>query len=135
MLRLLAEKVYMNAIILTAVWGIIMMFGGVFFKSKSTPFYWAIAGTVLILAANCYELVSQQPIFTIELKDMLHFNSFNLTFIAVVLFCTLLYFLLNGKDVEKVGSNVSEYFALLFFVLCGVCIAATFNTLLTLFLG
>jgi len=135
MLRLPAEKVYMNAIILTAVWGIIMMFGGVFFKSKSTPFYWAIAGTVLILAANCYELVSQQPIFTIELKDMLHFNSFNLTFIAVVLFCTLLYFLLNGKDVEKVGSNVSEYFALLFFVLCGVCIAATFNTLLTLFLG
>jgi NADH-quinone oxidoreductase subunit N len=135
MLRLLAEKVYMNAIILTAVWGIIMMFGGVFFKSKSTPLYWAIAGTILILAANCYELVNQQPFFTIEAKDMLHFNSFNLTFISVALFCTLLYFLLNGRDIQKVGSNVSEYFALLFFVLCGVSISATYNTLLTLFLG
>jgi NADH-quinone oxidoreductase subunit N len=135
MLRLPAEKVYMNSIILTAVWGIIMMFGGVFFKSKSTPLYWAIAGTILIQAANCYELVSQQPFFTIELKGMLHFNSFNLTFITVALLCTLLYFLLNGRDVQKVGANVSEYFALIFFVLCGVCISATFNTLLTLFLG
>ena len=125
----------MNAIILTAVWGIIMMFGGVFFKSKSTPLYWAIAGIIFILAANCYELFIQQPFFSIELKDMLHFNSFNLTFITVAMFCTLLYFLLNGRDVQKVGSNVSEYFALIFFVLCGVCISATFNTLLTLFLG
>ncbi len=125
----------MNAIILTAVWGIIMMFGGVFFKSKSKPLYWAIAGIIVILAANCYELFTQQPFFAIELKDMLHFNSFNLTFITVALFCTLLYFLLNGRDVQKVGNNVSEYFALIFFVLCGVCISATFNTLLTLFLG
>ena len=125
----------MNAIILTAVWGIIMMFGGVFFKSKNTPLYWAIAGIVLILAANCYELVNQQPFFAIELKDMLHFNSFNLTFITVALFCTLLFFLLSGRDIQDVGSNVSEYFALIFFVLCGVCISATFNTLLTLFLG
>ena len=125
----------MNAIILTAVWGIIMMFGGVFFKSKSTPLYWAIAGIILILAANCYELISQQPLFAVDVKNMLHFNSFNLTFITVALFCTLLYFLLNGRDIQKVGSNVSEYFALIFFVLCGVCMSATFNTLLTLFLG
>jgi NADH-quinone oxidoreductase subunit N len=125
----------MNAIILTAVWGIIMMFGGVFFKSKNTPLYWAVGGIVLILAANCYELFMQQPFFEINLKGMLHFNSFNLTFITVALFCTLLYFLLNGRDIQKVGANVSEYFALIFFVLCGVSIAATFNTLLTLFLG
>jgi NADH-quinone oxidoreductase subunit N len=132
----------MNAIILTAVWGIIMMFGGVFFKSKSTPLYWAVAGIILVLVANCYELVKPEffdaeymPLFPLEIKDMLHFNSFNLTFISVALFCTLIYFLLNGRDVEKVGSNVSEYFALIFFVLCGVCISATFNTLLTLFLG
>ena len=112
-----------------------MMFGGVFFKSKSTPLYWAIAGIILILAANCYELISQQPLFAVDVKNMLHFNSFNLTFITVALFCTLLYFLLNGRDIQKVGSNVSEYFALIFFVLCGVCMSATFNTLLTLFLG
>ena len=125
----------MNAIIITAIWGIVMMFGGVFFKRKSTPKYWAIAGLILASIANFIELKNQQSFFNIELKEMLVFNSFNLTFIAVVLFSTLLLFLLNGRDIEKVGANVSEYFALIFFVLCGVSIAATFNTLLTLFLG
>ena len=125
----------MNAIIFTAIWGIVMMFGGVFFKRKSTPKYWAIAGLVLVFLFNGYELLNGVPFFEIDVKNMLHFNSFNLTFIAVALFCTLLFFLLNGRDIEKVGENVSEYFALLFFVLCGVAIAASFNSLLTLFLG
>jgi len=125
----------MNAIILTAIWGIVMMFGGVFFKSKATPKYWAIIGLVLIIIANCYELLHGEPNFAVDVKYMISTNSFNLTFITVALSCTLLFFLLSGRDIEKVGENVSEYFALIFFVLCGVSMAATFNTLLTLFLG
>ncbi|HMG81628.1 MAG TPA: NADH-quinone oxidoreductase subunit N, partial [Ferruginibacter sp.] len=125
----------MNAIILTAIWGIVMMFGGVFNKSKSTPKYWAIFGLAIILIANCYELYSGDTFFHIEVKNMVHVNSFNLTFITVALGCTLLFFLLSGRDFEKVGSSVSEYFALIFFILCGVCLVATFNTLLILFIG
>ena len=125
----------MNAIIITAAWGIVMMFGGVFFKRKSTPKYWAIIGLILAIITNVCELIQQHPFIDFNIKDMLSVNSFNLTFITVVLLCTLLLFLLNGRDIEKVGNNVSEYFALIFFVLCGVTIAATFNTLLTLFLG
>ncbi len=112
-----------------------MMFGGVFFKSKSTPKYWAIAGLLLIIISNCMELQSGEPFFAVNVKYMMNFNSFNLTFITVALVSTLLYFLLSGSDIEQVGENVSEYFALLFFVLCGVCLSATFNTLLILFLG
>lgn len=111
------------------------MFGGVYFKNKSTPKYWAIAGLVLISIANYLELQSGDPFFAIDLKNMLSLDAFGLTFIAVALGCTLLFFLLSGRDIEKVGANVSEYFALIFFVLCGVCMAATFNTLLILFLG
>ncbi len=125
----------MNAIIFTAVWGIVMMFGGVFFKSKSTPKYWAIAGLILVFACNARELLSDKGSLDIDVHNQLHFNSFNLTFIAILLFCTLLFFLLNGRDIEKVGESVSEYFALIFFVLCGASIAATFNSLLTLFIG
>ncbi len=125
----------MNAIIVTAILGVIMMFGGVFFKSKSTPKFVAIAGILLVLILNCIELKSGESYFDINLRDMLAFNSFNLTFLSVIFGATLLYFLLNGRDIEKVGSNVSEYFALIFFVLCGVSISATYNTLLTLFLG
>jgi NADH-quinone oxidoreductase subunit N len=125
----------MNAIILTAVWGIIMMFGGVFFKSKSTPKYWAIIGIALIFLCNGFELYTETSFFQFDLHDQLHFNSYNLTFIGIALISTLFYFLLNGKAIEKVGESVSEYFALIFFVLCGVGMAATFNSLLTLFLG
>ena len=125
----------MNAIIITAIWGIIMMFGGVFFKSKATPKYWGIAGIALAIIANCIELQTGESFLAIDVKNMLVFNSFNLTFITVALSCTLLFFLLSGRDIEKVGANVSEYFALIFFVLCGVCLAATFNTLLMLFIG
>ena len=133
----------MNAVIITAIWGVVMMFGGVFFKSRTSPKYWAIAGLCLVVVANCMELKfgepfafrAGEPLFELDLKNMLTFNSFNLSFITVASACTLLFVLLSGRDVEKIGAHVAEYFALIFFVLCGVCLAATFNTLLILFLG
>ena len=124
----------MNAIILSAIWGVIMMFGGVFFKKASTPKYWAIAGLIIILLSNIVEFF-KHPFFNIDTKGMLHFDNFGLHFNTIAFFCTLIYFLLNGRDIEKVGKNVSEYFALIFFVLCGVAIASSFKTLLMLFLG
>jgi NADH-quinone oxidoreductase subunit N len=124
----------MSAIILSAIWGVVMMFGGVFFKKTSTPKYWAIAGLVIVLAANILEFFGH-TIFHIDTRGMFHFDNFGLHFNTVALFCTLLYFLLSGRDIEKVGRHVSEYFALIFFVLCGVAIASSFQTLLMLFLG
>jgi NADH-quinone oxidoreductase subunit N len=125
----------MNAIILTAIWGVMMMLSGAFIKNKATPKFLAIFGLAVILIANCMQLNSGMSFFVVDVKNMLHFNSFNLTFINVVFGCSLLYFLLNGRDIEKVGENVSEYFALIFFILCGVAIIATFNSLLMLFIG
>ncbi len=125
----------MNAIIFTAIWGVVMMLGGAFIKNKATPKYLAIGGLVLILISNCLELNSGVPLLAIDARNMLVINSFNLTFINVALGSTLLYFLLNGRDIEKVGEHVSEYFALIFFVLSGVAIISTFNTLLMLFIG
>jgi NADH-quinone oxidoreductase subunit N len=128
----------MNATILTAAWGIVLMLAGAFIKNKSIPKYIAIGGLLLIIAANARELYTVNEgeiLFAIDVKDMLHTTAFNLTFITVMLVCTLLFFLLNGRDIEKVGNHVAEYFALIFFVLCGVCIVATFNTLLMLFIG
>ena len=129
----------MNEIILTAIWGIVMMLAGAFIKNKSTPKYLAIGGLALIIIANVTELYTQQSYFVIDIKDMLNVYgnrpAYHLTFLTVVLVATLLFFMLNGRDFEKVGANVAEYFALIFFVLCGVGIVATFNTLLMLFIG
>ncbi len=125
----------MNAIVFSAVWGIVMMFSSVFIKSKTTPKYLAIAGAILLVLLNSWELYSGAPLFDIDSKDMILTNSFNLSFLAVVHIGTLLFFLLNARDIEKVGEHVGEYFALIFFVLCGIALACTYNTLLFLFLG
>ena len=124
----------MNAIILSALWGVVMMIGGVFFKKSTTPKYWAIAGIIILLAANILEFLGY-PFFNVDTKGMLRFDSFGLVFNSIAFICTLLLFLLNGKDFEKIGQHVSEYFCLVFFVLCGVSILSSFNTLLLLFLG
>ena len=124
----------MSAIIISAIWGVVMMFGGVFFKKASTPKYWAIAGLIIILAANIFEFAGR-PLFNIDTKGMLGFDNFGLHFNSIAFFCTLIYFLLSGRDVEKVGKHVSEYFSLIFFVLCGVAIASSYKSLLMLFLG
>ncbi|MEI2750767.1 MAG: NADH-quinone oxidoreductase subunit N [Ferruginibacter sp.] len=125
----------MNAIILSAFWGVFMMLSGVFVKSKSAPKILALVGVLLIFAANAAELVTHKALFNVPVHNMLKTDNFNLAFIAVALGATLVFFLLSGSDVEKVGPHVAEYFALIFFVLCGVALAATFNTLLMLFIG
>lgn len=125
----------MNTIILTAIWGVVMMLGGAFIKNKSLPRNLAIFGLSVILIFNCMEMNRGESFFNIDVRDMLHFNSFNLTFISIALGCTLLFLLLNGRDFEKIGEHVSEYFALLFFILSGIAIISTFNSLLLLFIG
>jgi len=125
----------MNAIIFTAIWGVGMMLGGAFIKNKSIPKYMAIFGLTIILVLNCVEMNMGMPLLDFNVKGMMDFKNFNLTFINVAFGCTLLYFFLNGRDIEKVGENVSEYFALIFFILCGVAIISTFNSLLMLFIG
>lgn len=125
----------MNAILFSAIWGVLMMFCGAFVKSKTVPKHIALVGILLLFAMNAIELNSGLPLFDIDKSDMLRTNSFNLSFLAIVIGATLIYFLLSGRDVEKVGEHVSEYFALMFFVLCGISLMATFNTLLVLFIG
>ena len=124
----------MNAILFSAVWGVVMMFGGLIMKKKSSPKWLAIVGVSVLLLLNWLEFLGIWAI-NIDTRDMLEFNGFGLVFNSVAFACTLVYFLLSGEDFEKVGEHVAEYFALVFFVLCGVAIVSSFKTLLMLFLG
>jgi len=54
---------------------------------------------------------------------------------TIALIATLVYFLLSGKDIVKAGDNYAEYFTLIFFILTGVILVSSFQSLLILFLG
>ena len=114
--------------------GVIMMFSGILSKRSSTIRYIAIAGLVILLVSNVLEL-SGNRFFDFDTRNMLSFDSFSLLFNAIAFGSTLVFVLLSGRDMEKVGVHVAEYYALIFFILCGVGVASSFNTLLMLFLG
>ncbi|HEY4206191.1 MAG TPA: NADH-quinone oxidoreductase subunit N [Puia sp.] len=124
----------MNAIIISALWGIVMMFSGIVTDKKSTVRITAIVGLILLLVVNWLDMTGVH-LFAVDTHKMLFFDTFGLLANCICFGSALLYFLLSGKDLEKVGVNVAEYFALIFFVLCGVALVTTFNTLLMLFIG
>src|SRR5260221_9327613 len=66
---------------------------------------------------------------------MIGFDMFCILFNSIIFGITFIYFLLSARDMEKVGVNYGEYFALIFFILCGVTLVTSFHTLLILFLG
>jgi NADH-quinone oxidoreductase subunit N len=124
----------MSSIILSALWGVVMMFSGIFMKKKSLAKYIALLGMLALLTVNFLEYYNVWHIYA-DIGQMLKFTSFSHIFNAIVFACTFLFFILNAAELEAIGPDVYEYYALIFFVLCGVGIAVSFNTLLMLFLG
>ena len=124
----------MNAIILSAFWGVVMMYTGVVTRNTRNHGVMAIIGIILLTIAAWLEFAGVQ-FFSINLSGMLSFAPYSLVFMMVMFVCTLLYFILSGPDMKDVGDQVSDYYALIFFVLTGVSIVAAFKTLLMLFIG
>jgi NADH-quinone oxidoreductase subunit N len=68
-------------------------------------------------------------------NDALRPDKYSAWFNTLMTACTLLYTALLGRDIRKVGSHVADYFALIFFTLCGLYLLSSYNTLLMLFIG
>jgi len=124
----------MNTIILSAIFGVVMMFNGIFINNYSAYKYIAVFLLLLLLVFNISESHGF-VLFNVNAKYFLHFEKFGLLFNSICIFSTLLYVLLSGKDIEKAGKNTAEIFALIFFVLCGISIVTSYTNLLMLFIG
>ena len=124
----------MNALILSALLGVVMMFSGIVLKQKSAIRAVAITGLVLLLVVNLMEFYGK-TFFHINTMGFMKFDRFALGFNTIIFFATLVFFSLSAKDMEKVGLNYAEYFALIFFILNGVVLSTSFNSMLILFLG
>ncbi len=124
----------MNALILLAVSGGIMMFSSFLLNNRNSIRVLAHVLLLAVIAVNILELRGVEFLH-VDTKGMLAFDRFALLFTLVANIATLAFFLLSSKDMEKVGLHYGDYFALLFFILAGVALSASFKSLLILFLG
>jgi len=124
----------MNAIIFSALIGVVMMLSGIVIKSKAGIKNLAVVLMLVLLAGHLAEFYNFFSIH-VNTHEMLVASRFGMFFNTIIITATLLYVLLSGEDVVKVGTYGAEYFALIFFALCGVTILSAYNNLLMLFLG
>lgn len=124
----------MNAIVISALLGVVMMFSGIVLKKTAQVQWVALLGIIGLLGASIVDLNSVSA-GEKTFYNMIELNSMTAWFNVLITFCSLVYFFLFHKDIADVGKNDSDYFALLFFVLCGVYLLSTYSSLLILFLG
>jgi proton-translocating NADH-quinone oxidoreductase, chain N len=122
----------MNAIILSALCGVVMMFSSIFTQNKNVIKNIATIALLVLLVGNIY---NNYAVLNVDVKGILQFTTFGLYFNTLAFIATLVYFLLSGDEIVKTGNYPAEYFALIFFSLCGVSILSSFDNLLMLFLG
>ncbi len=124
----------MNALIISALLGVVMMFSSFLLNKRSAVRSIAIAGLVLLLGVNVLEMCGVE-FFNINTRGMIAFDRFALLFNTIAFASTFIYLILSAKDMAKVGVYYADYLALIFFILCGVVLVSSFKSLLILFLG
>ncbi len=124
----------MNTLIFSAVSGVLMMFSGFVLGSKSEVRTLAHVLLAAVIVVNILEL-REVYFFNINTSNMMVFDRFALLFTLVANISTFAFFALSSKDMEGVGVHYNDYFALIFFILSGIILSASFKSLLILFLG
>lgn len=124
----------MNALLVSALFGVIMMFCSYLLKDQRVIRWIALLGLGLLLGLNLAELRGW-TLISINTAGMLHFDQYALVFNLVLIAAVFLYVLLSGREMEKVGNYHADYLALLFFVTTGMLMVTAFQSLLILFLG
>ena len=125
----------MKAIIATTVFGVIMMFASVMVNNKKSIAAIATLLFAVLLGVNIWDLQTADSAPQLLFNNMLRIEHYSLWFNTLMSGCTLLYVLLMGNEIQKVGAHVAEYFALIFFILCGVFLLSTYNNMIMLFIG
>jgi len=124
----------MNTIIFSALLGVLMMFSSIAVKRTAAYKYIAMAGLLLLLGLNIAETYGHR-VFEVNTLNMLNFDKFGLLFNSIAIGAAFVYLMLSGSDIESIGKNTADLLALVFFVICGIAIISSFNSLLMLFLG
>ncbi len=126
----------MKPLIASTVFGIVMMFVSLMVRDKRATSNWATVLFAALLGVHIWELSGLLQGNVLNLfNGMLTYDSFSIWYATLLSAATLLFVLLSHKAIERVGQHVAEYYALIFFILCGVNLLSGYGNLLTLFLG
>ncbi len=124
----------MSAIIISALLGVAMMIAGLFIRKAGQVQLLAIIGSLLLLGATWYDYKLYAGVAT-TFYNSIEINAYTGWFNVIISACFLIYTLIFHNTISRVGKNDAEYYALLFFVMCGVYMMSTYNSLLILFVG
>lgn len=124
----------MNAIIVSALLGVIMMFSSWGTSSAKAQRNIGLVGMLILIVANLAQLKGWYVI-DFDTKGMLAFNQIGLFANMTLFILTFLYVWINGEELEKFGNHTADFYAIFFFVLCGVSVLTSFDNLLMLFIG
>jgi NADH-quinone oxidoreductase subunit N len=120
----------MKTLVLLFISGIFSLFGGIFGLKKILPLF----ATVALATALGYLFYDSN--YGVEnLQNMLIFDNYSTTFIAIAIGSTLLITLMSAKGYSYNPESIGDIIGLMFFVLCGVVCMVSFNNMVMLFLG
>lgn len=124
----------MNAIVISALLGVVMMLSGLLLKKSAQIQVVAILGAILLFAASLYDhfLVGTG---NLTYFNMIELNSYSAWFNVLISACVFLYILLFRNAISDVGKNDADYYALIFFIMTGVYLLSSYSNLLMLFIG
>ena len=129
----------MKAIIAATIIGVIMMFASILSNNKSGIVSLATVLFFFLFGINIWEVYESINATGVAapayLNNMMSLDSFAIWFSMLMSGCALLYVLLLGKEIAKVGKHVGEYFALIAFIMVGIYLLAGYSNMLMLFIG
>ena len=124
----------MNAIIVSTLLGVIMMFCSWGIKSQQVQKNIALIGLFILIIANLAQS-SGWYVVDYDTKGMLTYSIFGLYANTLLFALTFIYVWINGEEIAKITSSSADFYSLFFFILCGISILTSFDNLLMLFLG
>jgi NADH-quinone oxidoreductase subunit N len=124
----------MNAIIVSTLLGVIMMFVSWGTNNTKLQRNIGLLGMLVLIFANIAQMNGWLSV-NFDTKGMLAFNAIGLYVNTILFVITFIYLWINGEEMDKIGSHTADYYAIFFFILCGVSILTSFDNLLMLFIG
>lgn len=120
----------MNTLIYTALLGLFCLVAEILnFRKVLMPF--VVMGLAIIFGVNLNEWNSPGSFY----HDMIMVDHYSVAFSALALFSAMLLFMLGSDYYQNDEKHISDYAAIMLFILCGALIMFNYNHLVMLFLG